>query len=149
MFDIDNDGEANMTGWVDPNDGLLVFDDNGNGRVDNQGELFGNSTIAAYADLAQHDDNDDGVIDRDDYIWDSLQIWQDRNSNGVTDEGELRSIRRMGFKEISIDYKSTNEIRAGNRVTQTGSFTRWVRDGFRKWKEVTSEVIETFFDYFA
>lgn len=148
MFDIDNDGEANMTGWVDPNDGLLVFDDNGNGIVDDQSELFGNRNNAAYADLAQYDENEDGKINEEDMIWDSLQLWVDANSNGQTDEGELKTVRQMGLEDISVEYETANEIREGNAVTQTGTFTRLVEDAKGKIKKVVAEVIETFFDFF-
>lgn len=148
MFDIDNDGEVNQTGWVDSNDGLLVFDDNGNGIVDDQSELFGNNNNAAYAHLANHDDNDDGVIDRRDSIWNSLQLWVDANSNGQTDAGELKSIRSVGFEEISVNYTTVEQVREGNRVTQTGTFTRWVRDEYQNFKRVVGEVVEVFFDFF-
>jgi len=146
--DIDNDGSTNMTGWVDPNDGLLVLDDNGNGIVDDQSELFGNRNRAAYEDLAQYDENDDGIINADDSIWGSLQLWVDANSDGQTNEGELKTLGQMGFKEINVNYDTANEIREGNAVTATGSFTRFVEDVTGKIKEVVAEVVETFFDFF-
>jgi len=149
MFDIDNDGSANMTGWVDPNDGLLVFDRNGNGIVDDQSELFGNRNRAAYEDLAQYDENDDGLINAEDSIWESLELWVDSNSDGQTDAGELKTLGQMGFKEISVDYQTADEIREGNKVTRTGTFTRLIEDAAGKIKEVVAEVVETFFDFFA
>ncbi|MCB9776912.1 MAG: calcium-binding protein [Nitrospiraceae bacterium] len=42
VFDLDGDGFAEQTGWVRPDDGLLVFDQNANGHIDDIGELFGN-----------------------------------------------------------------------------------------------------------
>ncbi len=145
MFDIDNDGEVNQTGWVDPNDGLLAIDRNGNGIIDNQSELFGNDKVAAYADLAQYDLNKDGIINEDDKVWDNLKLWVDSNSNGQTDEGELKTLNEHKFEEISVQYQTADEIREGNRVTQTGTFTRII-EGVGK---VVSEVIETFFDFFS
>ncbi len=47
-FDMDNDGFAERTAWVAAGDGMLVIDKNGNGKIDNQNELFGNN--ATYAD---------------------------------------------------------------------------------------------------
>ena len=44
VFDLDGDGFAEQTGWVRPDDGLLVFDQNANGHIDDIGELFGNPT---------------------------------------------------------------------------------------------------------
>jgi hypothetical protein len=46
-FDLDGNGFAETTGWVDKNDGLLVLDKNGNGKIDNGTELFGNNTLLA------------------------------------------------------------------------------------------------------
>lgn len=44
-FDHDSNRFAKSTSWVSQEDGLLVLDRNGNGLIDNGGELFGNHTI--------------------------------------------------------------------------------------------------------
>lgn len=51
-FDLDNNGYAESTGWVDANDGLLVLDKNNNGIIDNGSELFGNNTTLSSGKLA-------------------------------------------------------------------------------------------------
>ena len=43
FFDHDGDGFAEETGWVGKDDGLLVWDRNGNGQIDDGSELFGNN----------------------------------------------------------------------------------------------------------
>lgn len=40
-FDHDNDDIKTVTGWVGPNDGILVLDRNQDGVIDNGSELFG------------------------------------------------------------------------------------------------------------
>jgi hypothetical protein len=35
-------------------------------------------------------------------------LWTDRNHNGRTDEGELRSLAREGIRALSLDYKETS-----------------------------------------
>lgn len=45
MFDSDGDGVKNRTGWISPDDGFLVFDRNGDGLINDGGELFGNNTL--------------------------------------------------------------------------------------------------------
>jgi hypothetical protein len=62
-FDIDGDLFAERTGWVGGDDGLLVLDGNGNGRIS-----------AA------------------DAIWSALQIWRDRDGDRATDAGELAGL---------------------------------------------------------
>lgn len=147
MFDIDNDGERQQTGWVDSGDGLLVFDDNGNGRIDNQSELFGNIQNAAYKNLAEYDSNGDGVMNMDDRVWDKLQMWVDADTDGRTDRGELRSLHSYGISEIDLGYNTVEEINAGSRITARGSFTRWVKDANDEWQSFVSGVAEAFLNY--
>ena len=45
LFDHNRDGIRTATGWVSADDGLLVRDLNGNGKIDNGGELFGDNTL--------------------------------------------------------------------------------------------------------
>ncbi len=47
LFDHDGDGIKHASGWVKPDDGFLVLDRNGNGRIDDGGQLFGADTILA------------------------------------------------------------------------------------------------------
>src|SRR5205807_105269 len=68
FFDHDKNGLAQQTGWVSASDGLLVRDCNGNGRIDDGTELFGDNTIlkngnkapTGFQALADLDDNGDG-----------------------------------------------------------------------------------------
>lgn len=48
-FDLDQDGIAERTGWVWSDDGLLARDKNGNGKIDDVGELFGTKTTGGVA----------------------------------------------------------------------------------------------------
>ena len=84
------------------------------GKIDNGNELFGNYTISntiyEYADkkatngyeaLKAYDLNGDNVIDEKDEIFNKLKIWKDKNSNGITDEGELGSLADNNQKHRS------------------------------------------------
>ncbi|MGD9851513.1 MAG: calcium-binding protein [Nitrospirales bacterium] len=75
VFDLDGDGFAEQTGWVRPDDGLLAYDQNANGQIDDIGELFGNPTTSGFAELAAHDGNADGVINAQDAIFADLRVW--------------------------------------------------------------------------
>ena len=46
-FDIDSDGFAEKTAWINSKDAFLAIDRNGNGIIDNASELFGDSEIYA------------------------------------------------------------------------------------------------------
>ncbi|MFH1116139.1 MAG: hypothetical protein V1792_19685 [Pseudomonadota bacterium] len=83
-FDHDGDGFKELTGWVDAGDGILMLDVNGNGRLDDGSELFGDTMSLAngrpaasgFEALAQYDSNLDGIIDANDPIWSQLKVWQ-------------------------------------------------------------------------
>ena len=130
-FDLNNDGMRERTGWVQSEDALLVFDANQNGIVDNGSELFGNNTYLSngtkaangFEALAQYDENKDGVIDSNDNIYNILQLWQDTNSNGTTDAGELHSLGELGVASINLSYATVDALEERNSIFQTSIFT--------------------------
>jgi hypothetical protein len=130
-FDLDNDGVRQRTGWVQGEDGILVFDKNRDGKVNNGTELFGNHTLLkngtkaanGFEALREYDENKDGVIDAKDNIYNTLKLWQDGNSDGVTDTGELHTLTELGVKSINLDYTQTTDYEEQNRIFQTSTFT--------------------------
>ena len=126
-FDINGDGHAERTSFVEGDDAFLALDRNGNGRVDNGRELFGDQNGAAngFEELARHDANRDGKIDRQDPVFQRLRLYQDRNLNGVTDPGELRGLEKAGVVSIGLSYRQVNErLDSGDRLAQRGGFVR-------------------------
>jgi hypothetical protein len=102
-FDVDGDRFAERTGWLKGDDGFLVLDANGNGRIDNISEMFGDRFAGGYDELRTYDSNGDGKISVADLIWPELQVWQDRNRDGITDAGELKSLTALGIVELSLN----------------------------------------------
>jgi hypothetical protein len=135
-FDLDNDGVRQRTGWVQGEDGILVFDKNRDGKVNNGTELFGNHTLLkngtkaanGFEALREYDENKDGIIDAKDNIYNTLSLWQDSNSDGVTDTGELHTLTELGVKSINLDYIQTTDYEEQNRIFQTSSFTTTAGD---------------------
>lgn len=98
-FDHNNSGVKYGTGWINPSDGWLALDRNGNGTIDSGRELFGDSTIKldgnfaahAYDALASFDTNKDGKVDVADAtgdtdasgVIDGTETYWDINNNGV------------------------------------------------------------------
>ena len=160
-FDFDNNGFAEKIGWVSADDGLLVRDLNGNGNIDNGGELFGDLTAVAeginavngFEALAAFDVNADGVINTKDAIYSELKIWQDRNQNGTVDEGELLTLQEAGIAGIGLDYETINEMdEQGNAHTQKGYYikadgsTALVEDVWFDKDAADTTVVETTLD---
>jgi hypothetical protein len=131
-FDHDGNKFAEQTGWVGQNDGMLVWDKNGNGQIDNGAELFGNNTVLkngskadnGFTALADLDSNKDGKVDANDAAASQLRVFKDANSNGVVDDGELLTLAQAGVKSLNTGYTTQAVTDAnGNQHLQAGSFT--------------------------
>ncbi len=135
-FDNDVDQFAEKTAWVKSDDGILVRDINGNGLIDNQGEMFGTATTSGFAALKTYADlNNDNIINATDANFANLRVWRDLNQNGVTDAGELQTLAASGITAISVATTvptigaiSGNTISAQAIVTYTGGLTGQIAD---------------------
>ncbi len=103
-FDLLGTGMPVQSGWLSSEDAFLAVDNNANGQIDSIAELFGGNKGDGFAKLATFDSNNDGVVDLSDEQFASLSIWQDSNSNKVTDEGELISLADAGISSLKVDY---------------------------------------------
>ena len=133
FFDHDGNGFAERTGWVETGDGLLVRDLDGNGKIETGAELFGNNTLLkngqmaanGYEAMADLDDNFDGKIDQNDAAWNELRIWQDINSDGLSQAGELKTLDELGIQSLNVEYIDINltDVKK-NEHRQESTFTR-------------------------
>jgi hypothetical protein len=118
-FDLWAAGHSQAMAWVHPDDGLLVLDRNGNGTIDNGAELFGNVDGIhehGFDHLAALDTDGDRVLTAADKAFAALKVWQDRNSDGVCDKGELLDLSSFGVNRIPVDADRTGKVVAGNHV---------------------------------
>ena len=120
-FDMDLNGLAEKTGWITGDDAFLALDLNGDGKINNSRELFGDRTLlsdgtyakSGFEALAQYDYNLDGLIDAHDEIYNRLLIWQDKNKDGISTPDELMTLKEAGITSINLNYtekNSDNEI---------------------------------------
>jgi Ca2+-binding RTX toxin-like protein len=129
-FDMNGDGVRDDTGWAGRNDGFLVLDRNGDGRINDGSELsFLTENPAAKSDLqalASLDSNRDGAISAADKRFGELKLWVDRNGNGATDEGELKALAEHGIASIGLaGLAGEAKGRVGeNMLLATSTFTR-------------------------
>lgn len=130
-FDITGTGNTVNSAFVAGGDAFLAIDRNGNGRIDNGTELFGDQNGAAngFEELRKLDSNGDGRINRLDDNFEILRLWRD-DGDGRTEDGELITLAQGGVEEIALGYRNVNQVAAGgNRIEQIASFLR--NDGSR------------------
>lgn len=86
-FDLDNNGFEEKTAWIGTEDGFLALDVNGNQKIDNGSELFGDQFILSngkrsefgFEALSDFDENNDKLITEEDSVFKKLLIWIDKN----------------------------------------------------------------------
>ncbi|KAA8785168.1 hypothetical protein EC604_15090, partial [Paenibacillus amylolyticus] len=137
-FDYNADGFAEKTGWVNSKDGMLVRDINKDGKINNGSELFGQYTTLRDGTLAESgfealldlDDNGDRIINQLDAGFQQLQVWQDSNSDGITDADELMTIRDLGITEFILkDHGNLKWPDGSTGNSETGQATYGTNDG--------------------
>ena len=126
LFDIDMDGSLELTGWVAPDDGMLVHDLNGNGLIDNLSELFSEQysqeAETGFGALATLDENGDGVFDSLDSAFSDVRIWKDINQNGISEQDELHTLESLGIESIDVaNVSNTDQLIDGNRILRRTS----------------------------
>jgi hypothetical protein len=103
-FDLDGSGFKRKWAWLTPKAGWLVFDPERTGCVESALQMFGSVTFwifwpNGYEALSALDDNGDGVLSGPELL--GLAIWNDRNSDGVSDPGEVTPVEELGIEVIS------------------------------------------------
>ena len=159
LFDLAGTGAPQLVGWTVPDvlEGFLVLDRDGDRQISSGREMFGNFTplswdfsgpsaqngfdALAWFDAPGQGGNSDGWITAADIVFSRLRVWIDSNHDGVTDPGELRTL-----KSLNIDAISTQYVEARRR-DQFGNDFR-----FRGWIHLATDHMErawqTIFDVF-
>jgi hypothetical protein len=158
LFDLLGTGQPVRSAWTsDGRDPFLVLDRNGNGRIDNGFELFGNLSAQpavapgqmrngflalAVFDRVSAGGNGDGVLSTADSVFGALRFWFDWNHDGISQANELVPLVSAGVSQIELDFKeSSRHDPSGNRLRfrseirlnpsgQPGSLTRRAVDVF-------------------
>ena len=151
LFDLAAAGIAKWTAWTaaGSNVAFLAIDRNGNGRIDDGGELFGTAAVMASGTMSANGfealrDLDggiasDGKIDASDPVYASLRLWFDLNHSGTSDPGELVPLAERSITTIFLSYTE------GKRVDPFGN-KYWLEGKVLKATVNGEEVARRIFD---
>ena len=115
-FDIAGTGRRQVLAWVGPDDGLLVYDKDGDRVISDKDEIaFADYLKTATTDLeglAWFDQlprggNEDGVLDGRDAKWSKFGVWRDTDQDGETDPAELRMTDEGGLTSVNLTSDQT------------------------------------------
>jgi len=129
-FDLFATGKAVNTGWASSSDGLLALDRNHDGKINDGSELFGSSTTLAngekasdgYVALRELDSNGDGSISKDDAEWANLKVWVDKNSDGISQDGEMQTLDSLNITKLNLAAETTTIKDNGNLIGLKSSY---------------------------
>jgi len=132
FFDHDGNGFAEKTGWVSPDDGILVIDRNGDGIISSNVELVigweslrNENMNFIDAGLVLEEQIIDNVLDASDAAWEQLKVWRDLDGDGFSSGGELFTLDQLGIQSISWDHTDVNVTDGkGNTQIEAGTFVK-------------------------
>ena len=132
FFDHNGDKVAFKSSWVNSSDGILARDIDGDGKITSGAELFGNFTKLKNGELAKNgaqalkdlDDNNDGIFDSNDKAFNEILVWQDKNSDGISQKNELKTLNEHNIKSIDLEFMADNTaLDKDNKQILIGSFS--------------------------
>ncbi len=110
-FDADGTDSGKTWTWIRPTAGWLVFDQKGQGQIDSALQMFGNVTFwcfweDGYQAMRALDHNGDNLLTGRELQ--HLAIWQDANSNGISEHGEVRPLDQHGIVGLHCRPQASN-----------------------------------------
>lgn len=112
-FDLSREGLSQRFDWPTAATPWLALDLDGDGAIEDGGELFGSATRLpngrfasnGFEALATLDENRDGRIDSADPAYARILVWRDANADRVSSASELTSLASEGVYRLDVDYR--------------------------------------------
>lgn len=120
-FDLDADGVDEYVSKLSKGSGYLALDKNSDGIINNGSELFGTKSGDGFKDLTIYDEDGNGWIDENDDIWNKLKIWTtDEKGQDVLYTLKEAGVGAICLQKAATDFTHTdtnNEIQGAIRST--------------------------------
>ena len=124
QFDLDADGRQDSIHFVGSGSGFLALDRNGDGRINDGGELFGALTGDGFRELAALDGDANGWIDENDPAFQDLRVWrQDEQGRQRLDSLQTANVGAISLAQVSTPFAlkdSGNQLQG--LIRSTGVF---------------------------
>ncbi|MBF0131463.1 MAG: FG-GAP repeat protein [Magnetococcales bacterium] len=126
-FDMALTGKTQATGWVGPEDALLAWDRNHDGRISDATELFSERMFddahSGMAALTRLDNDNNHLLDALDAAYADILVWQDFDQDGVSDPEELATLAQKEIATIPLETTANGSWQQGNQILTDGHFT--------------------------
>jgi hypothetical protein len=97
-FDLDLDGKSDQFSFVGGGSGFLALDKNGDGKINDGGELFGPTLGSGFKELSEYDEDKNMWIDENDSIFEKLLIW----TKDEDDKEHLYNLKEKGVGALYL-----------------------------------------------
>ena len=109
-FDVDNDGILDKISSLNSSSGYLALDINGDNSINNGSELFGTKSGNGFYDLSLYDDDGNGWIDEADEVFSKLLIWsKDEYGNDILYHLKDKGIGAICLKNCNSNFSLKND----------------------------------------
>ena len=102
-LDLDLDAREETFHFVDSGSGFLTLDKNKDGRINNGAELFGPTSGNGFDELQAYDDDGNGWIDENDFIFKKLLIWT-KDKEG---KESFYTLKEKGIGALYLEHVNT------------------------------------------
>jgi hypothetical protein len=111
-FDLDGDDRPEPRPWVGPDTAILVWDPKHAGVITSGRQLFGSVTwwmffADGYRAMDALDDDRDGRLSDGELV--GLAVWLDRNTNGVSEPGEVDAMEELPIASLATRATSIED----------------------------------------
>jgi hypothetical protein len=125
-FDLDMDGIKDNISFAGNGSGFLALDKNGDGKINDGGELFGPQSGSGFRDLRAYDKDGNGWIDENDDVFAKLKVWaRDENGNDILYSLSELDVGAIYLGETASEFSlKDNEGKTHGQIRSSGFYLK-------------------------